>query len=231
MSDLRTIFDRHHCDRGHRHGYELIYEKLLRGRRHDELRILEIGVFEGRGIRSWLDYFANVSIAGIDTFERVPIKDLTELENNNGVSLLECNSTVPEDVARVLGGHTFDLIFDDGAHDPMSQRSTFQNLFPLLADDGHYFIEDVWPIDHLGEWQQSEEYQRLDPIEFSAESYRALVKVVSEHSPLFHDVRKQHGDSYIISVSKKNKSRNCPIRTVTESLLDRRVRTIVRHTD
>src|SRR5262249_42029369 len=43
----------------------------------------------------------------------------------------------------------FDIIIDDGSHIPQHVIASFQALFPLLADDGIYVIEDVqttfWP--------------------------------------------------------------------------------------
>lgn len=136
---LRAIFDRHNCDRGHRHSYERIYEPLFDVFRDQPLKILEIGIFRGAGIWSWLDYFPSAHIVGVDTFQRVA-PDRVEVLKHNRVSWYNVNST-----KTAIAERDFDIIIDDGDHRAESQLATFRNYHRLLADGGMYFIEDVWP--------------------------------------------------------------------------------------
>ena len=37
----------------------------------------------------------------------------------------------------------FDIVVDDGSHQPKHIITTFEALYPFLKDEGHYFVEDV----------------------------------------------------------------------------------------
>ena len=139
---LRQCFDLHGCDRGSRHGYDRVYEPLFEPIRNEPLRILEIGVFRGAGVFSWLRYFPRCEVVGLDTFQRVPLLQVP-CRGSKRARLVRGDSTKSD---AVLG--YFDLIFDDGAHDPASQILTFAKCWPRLKRGGMYFIEDVYPGKH-----------------------------------------------------------------------------------
>lgn len=46
-----------------------------------------------------------------------------------------------DNVAKIVSN--FDLIIDDGFHDPHANIRTLLNLFEILSDNGYYIIEDV----------------------------------------------------------------------------------------
>ena len=48
------------------HGYIKIYEKYFEEIRNKELKILEIGIADGKSLLTWSDYFKNSTIIGID---------------------------------------------------------------------------------------------------------------------------------------------------------------------
>lgn len=51
----------------------------------------------------------------------------------------------------------FDVIIDDGSHASFDQQLTLSHFFPLLADGGWYFIEDL-------DWQpQDEDVTKITP--------------------------------------------------------------------
>ena len=176
MPSLRACFDRHGCDRGRRHGYERVYERLLKPYRDSMVKLLEIGVFKGAGIRAWSEYLPQSSITGYDTFQRVP-KDKVNLGDAQRVTLLDGDSREPNH----LYGN-YDFIFDDGAHDPLSQCKTFWQMIGKLKPDGVYFIEDVNP--------------KLD-------GYEALLLSLIGYDVKHHDLRKTNAiDSYILEIRK-----------------------------
>ncbi len=182
--NLRECFDKHGCDRGWRHGYERVYEGLQP--RH----ILEVGVFKGAGVEAWLDY-THAVISGVDTFERTGCIPPTYLYNHPRVSFYWGDSRTIE-----LDGK-FDLIIDDAAHDPDSQRKTFNNLFPLC--NGSYFIEDVWALDVFSQKQLRHKW--IQRPEYSMARYKKLLDTVSQHNLIRHDLRKGYApDSYLFEV-------------------------------
>jgi hypothetical protein len=46
-------------------------------------------------------------------------------------------------LAAKLEPRSFDVIIDDGSHASVDQQLCFRSFFPLLADGGWYFIEDL----------------------------------------------------------------------------------------
>ena len=180
---LLECFDRHGCDRGSlRHRYDRVYEGL------QPQRILEVGVFRGAGVEAWLDYTGAV-ISGVDLFTRC--QPPTHLFNHPRVSFYRCDSRTIE-----LDGK-FDLIIDDAAHDPDSQRKTFNNLFPLCS--GVYYIEDVWALDAFS--KQELQHPWIQRKEYSMDKYQRLLDTVSAHNLIRHDLRKGYApDSYLFEI-------------------------------
>ena len=187
---MREIFDRHGCDKGHRHGYERVYEPLFEPIRYEPIRLLEIGIFEGASLAAWVDYFPNAEIVGIDTFQRIAPEDIGIL-NHERVTWKRHSSFEPIDL-----GH-FDIIIDDGAHTHSAQKRTFDN-FKRYAD--RYFIEDVWALDHMT--KEERRHKWLSKSGYSDKEYQALMDSLSPYTVEFFDLRKGHQpDSFIIGVS------------------------------
>jgi hypothetical protein len=181
---LRQCFDKYGCDRGSkRHRYDRIYEGI------QPKRILEIGVFKGAGISAWLDY-CDAEIVCVDLFERC---DRPAIMEHPRVTWVKADSTTVN-----LSG-AFDLIIDDGAHDPDSQRLTFQNLFKRCS--GQYFIEDVWALDIFN--AQELRHPWIQKPEYSMEKYCKLLHAVSAHDLTCHDLREGHApDSYLFEIKR-----------------------------
>jgi predicted O-methyltransferase YrrM len=140
------------------------------------LKLLEIGVLRGAGIRAWAEYLPQSSITGFDTFERVP-KNKVNLGNAKRVTLIDGDS---RDLNYLYG--FYDFIFDDGAHDPISQAKTFSRMIEKLKPTGVYFIEDVNP---------------------KKEGYENLLLSLFGYDVKHHDLRKTNTcDSYILEVRK-----------------------------
>ena len=61
------------------HGYIKIYEKYFESIRNENLKILEIGIADGKSLLMWSDYFKNSTVIGID-IHKIDIKEknLTE---------------------------------------------------------------------------------------------------------------------------------------------------------
>ena len=182
---LLTCFNRHGSDRGSlRHRYDRVYGKLK------PKRILEIGVFKGAGVAAWLDY-CDAEIVCIDLFTRC---DPAPLLEHPRVTWFKADST--RLMPYYLDGK-FDLILDDGAHDPDSQRLTFENIFPFC--NGSYFIEDVWPLDIMT--KEELEHPWIQKPAYSMDKYMELLETVSAHNLIRHDLRSGHApDSYLFEI-------------------------------
>ena len=179
---LRECFDKHGCDRGHRHGYDRVYEGIR------PQRLLEVGVFKGAGLAAWLDYGVT-DITCVDLFQRVSPEAIPILDQ---VTWYCGDSTT----IRIPG--TFDLIIDDGAHDPISQRRTFQNLWPQCS--GRYFIEDVWALDEMSPRQRRHPW--IQRPEYSMANYKKLIEALPAGFKR-HDLRRGGAeDSYLFEICR-----------------------------
>lgn len=129
--------------------YTPIYDLLLSGRRDRVFRVLEVGIGTpeamkhvpgyrpGASLCMWRDYFPNAYICGLDV--QVPVR----WEDSERLTVIRGDSRDPDIVPALLSGGRFDLIVDDGSHEPEDQRKTFENLSPLLVQGGLYIVEDV----------------------------------------------------------------------------------------
>ena len=56
------------------HGYIEIYESYFRSLKDKKLKILEIGIADGKSLLTWSDYFKNSVIVGID-IHKIDVKE------------------------------------------------------------------------------------------------------------------------------------------------------------
>jgi len=117
-----------------RHGYSDIYERYLSEWQHDPIRLLEIGVQEGRSLRAWERYFSTAEIIGVDI-------DPGCQEVRHARASIVIGDQRDREFMKSLG--KFDVVIDDGSHVWKDQIASFRALFPLMDAGGLYFIEDV----------------------------------------------------------------------------------------
>jgi hypothetical protein len=145
MNKLETLFNKYKSDKGTeygvRHSYADFYEKYLEPIKDDKLLILEIGVCDGRSLKTWYEYLPNSIIMGLDiddkqehTNDRVFISKLDQSNHDQLKDFVrECKDK----------GREFDMILDDGSHHMLDQQITLGYLFPLLKSKGLFFLEDI----------------------------------------------------------------------------------------
>lgn len=127
--------------------YFPIYERSFAPFRKKEIRLLEIGVYQGASLRTWRKYFESAEkIVGIDI--NVKAANYTDEENAIFVHIgSQCDAAFLEDVVAKHG--PFDIIIDDGSHQPEHQISSFCDLFfSGLKPGGLYIVEDT----HTNYW-------------------------------------------------------------------------------
>ena len=118
--------------------------------RRARVRLLEIGIggFEapdrgGESLRMWKHAFPRGIIFGLDLFDK------TTVAEPRIVPLRGDQSDAKSLVAIEEAYGPFDIIIDDGSHISTHVRTSFETLFPRLADNGIYAIEDLqtsyWP--------------------------------------------------------------------------------------
>jgi glycosyltransferase involved in cell wall biosynthesis len=149
---LTNLADRFNTDKnrhtGNRHCYARVYDRLLGDRRLSLRRLMEIGLCRGLAegnqsevpsVALWQGYFPFCQVIGVD------LTDFSRLNNEKFMSLV-CDQSQLADlqaVASRLEPGSIDVIIDDGSHASFDQQLTLREFFPLLADGGWFFIEDL----------------------------------------------------------------------------------------
>ena len=100
--------------------------------------ILEIGIAHGNGLISLREFFYGSKIVGLDidpaTFIKEDRIDCYEFDQLN----LEKSKKIMETI-----NYSFDLIIDDGWHQPEAQIKTLVACLPYLSSNGIYIVEDI----------------------------------------------------------------------------------------
>jgi hypothetical protein len=148
MNILDTIAKFYGTDKSSEiHNYCEKYEKYLKFNRYDTIKILEIGVYQGKSLLTWNEYFPNATIVGLDIdsnckqFENVDKNIWIEIGSQNDYSFLKY---IKEKWGK------FDLIIDDGSHNNNDVLFSFKNLIDSISCSGMYVIEDT----SCSYWQQ-----------------------------------------------------------------------------
>lgn len=150
-SSLTELAQRHGTDKwGRHHRYTPHYDRHFAHLRDRAVRLLEIGVggyrhdeHGGASLRMWKSYFPAGRIYGID------IEDKSIFEEER-IRIFRGSQVDEAFLARTLAEiGPPDVIIDDGSHVNEHMVRTFELLFPRLADDGIYVVEDTqtayWP--------------------------------------------------------------------------------------
>ena len=132
------------------HNYLGTYEEFMNPMRRLPIVLLEMGVFQGAGLRMWSEYFTSpdARIVGIDTGRDFPFGQIGMPADGRVTAKQGSQSdgaflgTLP---AR------FDVVIDDAGHTAAEQMIAFELLWPRVKPWGLYFLEDLhtaWSSDH-----------------------------------------------------------------------------------
>ena len=145
MSTLDKIAKLHGTDKSSEiHNYCVKYEKYLPFNRYDKLNILEIGVLNGKSLKTWKDYFYRSQILGIDINPDCKQYEEERISIEIGSQF---DAYFLSDISKKYG--PFDLIIDDGSHMNSHVNFSFECLSDSLKSGGVYVVEDCgtayWP--------------------------------------------------------------------------------------
>jgi predicted O-methyltransferase YrrM len=131
-------------DKGSMHSYIDFYEKYFDPLRSN-VSLLEIGMMTGGSMHMWQQYFDQYRLVGMDISSAWNTqRDFqASIENDPNISLLFGVNSRDSNIPQQVKDQKFDFVIDDGDHSAMAQMETFENYWPLVEDNGVYFIEDV----------------------------------------------------------------------------------------
>jgi len=147
LTRLAVLYD---SDKWGSHWYAKHYQHHFHGLRTRQLKLLEIGIggydsptSGGGSLRMWRTYFPKSHIYGIDIYNKSSHNE-TRVRTFRGD---QTDETFLRNVIAEIGNP--DIIIDDGSHINSHVIRSFQVLFPLLAENGIYVVEDTqtsyWP--------------------------------------------------------------------------------------
>lgn len=113
-----------------------LYEKFLNKYQNSNIKILEIGVFNGDSLKIWREYFSKAIICGFDIEDKkisIPGVDILIGDQTDHI----CLSNL------IYKYKNFDIIIDDGSHVSKHIIKSFNFLFDYLNLGGLYIIEDL----------------------------------------------------------------------------------------
>jgi hypothetical protein len=194
LTDLAQEFG---TDKWGRHFYTPHYESHIKHLRWRRFTLLEIGIGGydranegGRSLQMWKHFFPRAQVVGLD------IEDKAFVEAPR-IRAYQGSQTDPEVLERIVAENGRpQVVIDDGSHRPEHMRETFRLLFPLLADDGIYALEDTqtsyWP-----RWGGSED--RHDPITSMA-LVKDLIDGLNHAEFLDKDYEPSYSDRHVVAV-------------------------------
>lgn len=143
------------------HGYIKHYQRYFDPIRKKKLNILEIGVggygdskSGGASLRMWQEYFPKSMVYAIDLEDK-------RCHEDKRIKIFQGSQNDPvflERVATEIG--QIDVVIDDGSHINEHVITSFRTLFPYLAEEGIYVIEDVntsYYLNYGGNWENLNE--------------------------------------------------------------------------
>ena len=138
----------------HPHTYSIYYHAIFNLSRENIKNVFECGLgtnnpniksnmtisgTPGASLRVWRDYFFNAKIYGGDIDKEI----LFEEERIKTFYVDQLNSNSIKSMWESIEVEEFDIIIDDGLHEPEANYNFFINSFHKLKKNGVFVIEDV----------------------------------------------------------------------------------------
>ncbi len=150
------LVDNAYTDKGSKHSYLPLYERLLAPIRESATNVLEVGIgdlgcgrsrqWSGGSILMWTDYFKKARVHGVDILPEDVV--LPQVRKSPSVKLFcGVDAYDPKFVADNLSSVKYDFLLDDGPHTLESQLAFLDLYLPLLSDKGVLLVEDVPSLD------------------------------------------------------------------------------------
>ena len=132
-------------DKFHRHHYERYYEEWLKDKRcKPGLKIVEIGAEHGRSLKVWDDYFTSSKMVLGLAFGN----SAAGVEKKLGpkTSVIWGDQSKNETMQELISRGPWDVIIDDGSHNPPHMVYSLFALWHTLKPGGLYIIEAWQPV-------------------------------------------------------------------------------------
>jgi len=140
---MESLFERFQRWQGRRihkwHHYFPIYERYLARHRGRPVVLIEIGLGQGGSLAFWRSYLGpQARIIGVD------IDPACERFRDDGFEIHIGSQSDPEFLLSLMESvPTADIVIDDGGHKASEQITSFETIYPRIAETGVYLVEDT----------------------------------------------------------------------------------------
>lgn len=136
------------------------YDPILQHLVDQEVKVLEIGVYQGGSLLLWRDYFPKGTIIGVDLNLPGGLSDEGRIEVFRGS---QDDTIFLSQVADKTAPNGFDVIIDDASHIGALTKVAFWHLFDNhLKPSGLYVIED-WGTGYWDDWPDGRTFRPEPP--------------------------------------------------------------------
>jgi SAM-dependent methyltransferase len=139
------------------HDYLRHLERFFEPMRDMPIKLLEIGVGGGESVLTWLEYFPNAKVFGVDLVSKTNPWNTPGASDNDRYEFF-CGSQSDyyfwQTFTATFGGG-FNIIIDDGSHYASDMKAAFTSLWHHLKSGGIYVVEDLNFDGKSKEWLES----------------------------------------------------------------------------
>lgn len=127
------------------HDYAQFYDRFFYPIRKKEIKLVEIGVGGAQSIKSWLDYFPNAQVIGVDNVQSTNPWNTVGLKPHPRYKFVWGDQTSEIFWKCFVAdyGTDFDVFIDDGGHFSNQVIITFNAMWQHVKSGGLYCIEDL----------------------------------------------------------------------------------------
>lgn len=127
------------------HDYLRHLEPFFEPLRDKPIKLAEIGIGGGESARTWLEYFPNAKIFGVDIVSNTNEWNTPGAKTHDRYTFACGDQSKPDFWSKFIEvyGGDWDVIIDDGSHISSDVIATFRCLWPHLKSRGIYEVEDL----------------------------------------------------------------------------------------
>lgn len=198
QKDLNKLGRIYRTDKVGSHFYTPHYSNHFRPYRRKKINLLEIGVggYEhpfggGASLRMWKKWFPKAHIYSIDIYDKSRLSE-------ERITIRQGSQSDPKFLSDLLDEiGDLDIVIDDGSHRNSDVIFSFKHIFPRMAKEGIYVIEDT----QTAYW---EEYggssQDIDTFPSSVNFFRSLIHGLNYKELETIDYSPSYFDENILSI-------------------------------
>ena len=127
------------------HAYAPHYATFFDPIREKPIKLLEIGVGGGESIMTWLEYFPNARVFGVDIVQGTNDWNTVGLNTNPRYTFTCGSQSDPTfwECFKADYGLDWDVIIDDGGHCSDQVITSFNGMWKSVKSGGLYCVEDL----------------------------------------------------------------------------------------